>query len=67
MSETTIEELRIEVLRQWIVNHDEHCGHYGAEFRHWPHDGMCMWPLPSVILGLPHDEIVRLMHLGDET
>jgi hypothetical protein len=39
--------LRVELVRQWLINHPEHCG---APVPPWPHDGICPWPMPQVLL-----------------
>lgn len=36
--------LREELRRQWEFNHFEHCR------RDWPHEGMCHWPIPPILL-----------------
>lgn len=41
-----VTSLRLEVVKQWTINHYELCGHCILP---WPHEGMCHFPLPTVI------------------
>ena len=52
-------ELRREVMRQWMVNHAEHCGKDITQ--PFPHEGHCQWPIPPVILSLHPGEVHLLI------
>jgi hypothetical protein len=39
-----VRELRLELMRQWLDNHAEHCG---VHVPPWPQD--CHWPMPEVL------------------
>jgi len=39
---------REELLNQWVYNHAEHCGN------DWPHEGICHWPQPEILVSLSH-------------
>jgi hypothetical protein len=41
-----INELRVELLKQWLDAHAEYCGCRGVP---WPPDAECNWPMPSVV------------------
>ncbi len=55
MSTSNIQEIKIELIRQWVSNHAEHCGH-GIYPCHNP-DG-CQWPMPRAI---PPNEAYSLL------
>jgi hypothetical protein len=41
-----IRELELELARQWLSNHAEHCGRFIPP---WPHHGPCHCELPAVL------------------
>ena len=53
-------KLRKELLEQWEYNHSEHC-----QFK-WPHDGICNWPLPTLIQKEEASEVLRLLASAEE-
>lgn len=53
-----IRDLELEVARQWLINHAEHCG---SDVPPWPHGGICKWQLPEVLTGLTPSELYLLL------
>jgi hypothetical protein len=51
-------ELRREVLRQWLINHAEHCGVIVPPL---PHGGDCQWPIPAVLLATSRSDLYLLL------
>ena len=49
-----VDELVKELLRQWQINHSDHCT------PEWPHDGLCHWPIPSIVT-LSQKEIIGIL------
>lgn len=41
-----LDALRAALYDQWETNHAEHCGHINQPY---PHEGLCHWPLPSLL------------------
>jgi hypothetical protein len=39
-------KLQEELMRQWMINHHEHCG---VIIPPWPHPGRCHWPMPKIL------------------
>jgi hypothetical protein len=52
-----IQALQVEVLRQWLDNHAEHCG---VIVPPWPH-GDCQCPMPEIIAALPSADVQELI------
>lgn len=44
--EIEIDELRVEVLAQWLYNHAEHCG---CKPIPWPPERRCHLPMPAIV------------------
>jgi hypothetical protein len=44
-----LEEASEALMDQWLSNHAEHCGKRGPP---WPHNGMCHWPMPEILIRL---------------
>ena len=57
--EILIEELKLELMKQWLANHYEHCGQPVP----WlPHEGRCEWPIPGVLVeALPENALHLLL------
>ncbi len=53
----TVDALRIELMRQWLMNHAEQCGHEPP----WPHAQRCTWPMPTVLMDAGADDVRHLM------
>lgn len=53
-----IRELELEVARQWLDNHAEHCGQTVPPL---PHDGNCHWPMPEALARLAPGEVYLLL------
>jgi len=39
-------KLQEELMREWMINHGEHCG---VIIPPWPHPGACQWPMPTIL------------------
>ncbi len=52
-------ELRREVLRQWSVNHAEHCG--VTITPPFPHNGDCQWNIPQLLKSVSPNEVYLLL------
>lgn len=55
-----IHELRIELLRQWLDAHADHCGCADIP---WPQTNKCQWPMPAIITDRIHPNEVYLLLL----
>ena len=53
-----IDELRLELARQWLEAHADHCG---AATPPWPHLGECQWPLPQALRRMPPNAVYLLL------
>jgi hypothetical protein len=53
-----IRQLQLELARQWLSNHAEHCG---VIVPPWPHRGICNWPMPEELSCLGHSEVYLLL------
>lgn len=59
-----VEALKLELMRQWLAAHYDHCGHLDRE--HVPEalgksSFQCHWPVPPVLRELGLDEVQRLL------
>ncbi len=52
-------ELRREVIRQWFINHAEHCG--VPITSPFPHNGDCQWDIPQVLKSVSPNEIAAAL------
>ena len=61
-----IHELRVELLRQWLDAHADHCG---CEDVPWPQRPECNWPMPPVIAGQvdPNEVFLLLLEARGES
>jgi hypothetical protein len=44
-----LKEASEALMDEWLSNHAEHCGVRGPS---WPHDGVCHWPMPEILIRL---------------
>jgi hypothetical protein len=51
-------ELELELAKQWLANHAEHCG---VLVPPWPHAGLCHLPMPEVLASLSPSEVYLLL------
>jgi len=58
-----IRDLELDLARQWLTNHAEHCG---AIVPPWPHQGDCHWLLPAALARLTPSEVYLLLLQASE-
>ena len=54
-------ELQEELMREWMINHAEHCG---VIIPPWPHRGDCQWPMPKSLEAMSPSEVYLLLLLA---
>lgn len=54
-------ELKKQLVREWLINHAEHCG---SQIPPWPHSGICHWPLPEALASASLSEVYLLLLLA---